>query len=47
VRGRVRATGKPAHEWGLVVIAAGALVVWAWAIGTLLRMASAATIVIN
>ena len=37
--------GQPAYEWGLVVIAAVALLVWAWALGTLVRGLSDSAIV--
>jgi hypothetical protein len=40
VRNQVRAAiGQPAYDWGLVVIAAAAVVVWAWGLGTLVRLA--------
>jgi len=39
VRDQVRAViGQPAYEWGLVGIAIAAVVVWAWGVGTLVRL---------
>jgi len=37
--------GQPAYEWGLVVVAAAAVLAWAWGLGSFVRGLSDSAIV--